>query len=464
MSLDLSEYPLPSSLAPVIWPGRYRYDWHIQQCEKITMKLMSGDIRKAIIALALRHGKSEYFSILLPFWHLLAFPEKPIIAATGTEELYRKFSRTINDLITRFGKDLANIEIDPKENRAAFFKLKGYPSSQYLCTIASGRAAQGQPADLIIADDLCPTAGLAASVRERETLSEWFNAVLMSRLDNPQAKMVVVSSRRNPQDITGELLERNKDLSEAAKWHMLKLPAISPSGKPLWPWRWNLDALQEKKKELEMSGHGYLWDSEWMQNPYDNPMYMAFKRELFEDNSRKWNIQYDVLPKLNIKATCISIDPSAGKNSKTGDNTAILYGILDHEGTIWIEDSWLECRLPPVWEAEAVAMFKKYNPNFICIEAINPQDSATHLAQTALKEGIINMPVIGFEHKSGGGDDKPRIRHTLGTLFEQHRIRFKSTNTNRRIIQEAMMYPTGRHDDGIDALEQMVQGFVRYLK
>jgi predicted phage terminase large subunit-like protein len=461
--LDLSKYPLPSSLAPIIWPNRYRYDWHIQQLEKCVAQMLTGERRKQICALPLRHGKSEYCSILLPFWHLLAYPEKPIIAATGTEELYRKFSRTISDLIRRFGKRLSDIEIDPKEDRAQSFKLKGYPTSQYLCTIASGRAAQGQPADLIIADDLCPTAGLASSVRERETLSEWFNAVLLSRLDNPEAKIIVVSSRRNPQDITGELIERNKDLDEASKWHMLKLPAISSSGKALWPWRWHLEALKEKKKELEMSGHGYLWDSEWMQNPYNNPIYMAFNKELFDDPARKWNIQYDQLPAVKVKARGISIDPSSGRHSKTGDNTGIVYGVLDQEGTIWIEDSWLENRLPPVWEHESIEMFKRYKPDFIAIEAINPQDSAVHLAQAALKEGVINMPVIGFEHKQDGGDDKPRIRHTLGTLFEQHRLRFKSTNTNRRIIQEAMMYPTGAHDDGIDALEQLVQGFVKYL-
>jgi hypothetical protein len=70
-------------------------------------------------------------------------------------------------------------------------------------------------------------------------------------------------TRWGKRDLTGRLIQSSTERDGTSEWEVIELPAIMPSGNPLWPGYWSKEALDALKSELPAS----KWNAQYQQQP-----------------------------------------------------------------------------------------------------------------------------------------------------------------------------------------------------
>ena len=81
-----------------MWPPFMQGPHHKIMAEKFE-EVAEGKLKRLIINIAPRHGKSELTSWLLPAWLLGQNPSRKVISATHTTEFSQRFGRKVRNLI-----------------------------------------------------------------------------------------------------------------------------------------------------------------------------------------------------------------------------------------------------------------------------------------------------------------------------------------------------------------------------
>ena len=450
----------------------YSFPRHLQLAESLCLQLLTEkDWSRLVVEWPIGHGKSEWFLYTFVVWYILSFPNHRIILAFGSETLRKRYATRLMEAIATFGH-LTGVSLHPTKKSIECFGLARPHQGEIYTTLPGSGVIQGLRAHLIVCDDLVPTIQEAASVKERETLTEWFWGVLMNRTMPEGTKVICVMSRRHPLDLSGSIQEMQDSLPGDKQFRTSTLEAICSGredwppdplgrepGEALWPEKWPVEELQGIQKEFEDRGRGYLWFSQYQQDAMANPIVIEFQPHYFQ------RIFYDELPpNLPIVATCMAIDPSKGTRAASGDSTAIVVGHLDSDGCIWVEQSFLEKATIPFVVDRAVTFFQNYKPRAVGIECNGFQEEvAQRIAEEAIRRGILNFPVVKIYNLAGSGTEKSRITITLDPILSQNRMRFRRTPANERGILEFKTCPSGDHDDFPDACEMLVQTFSKVL-
>ena len=124
-----------------------------------------------------------------------------------------------------------------------------------------GGAITGRGADLLIIDDPHSEQDAMSKV-SLEKAYEWYTSGPRQRLQ-PNGAIVVVMTRWHNKDLTGQVVDASVKRGGADQWEVIELPAILPSGKPLWDAFWKLEELEALKAELPSS----KWMAQYQQDP-----------------------------------------------------------------------------------------------------------------------------------------------------------------------------------------------------
>ena len=267
-----------------IWPG-FIEGRHHQIIAEAFERVLDGSCKRLIINLPPRHTKSEFASYLLPAWFMGRFPEKKIIQATHTAELAVNFGRKVRNLIDSesYQKIFRNIGLQ-SDSKAAGRWATGKGGEYF--AVGVGGAIAGKGADLFIIDDPhteqeAIIAAHDASVYDKAF--EWYTSGPRQRLQ-PGAAIVIVMTRWGKRDITGRLIQTSTERDGTSEWEVIELPALLPSGAPLWPGYWSKEALEALKAELPAS----KWNAQYQQQP-TNEEGAILKREWWKRwQWRKW--------------------------------------------------------------------------------------------------------------------------------------------------------------------------------
>lgn len=227
----------------------------------------TGQIKKLMIFMPPGSAKSKYTSELLPAWFMARFPGEPVIGASHTSTLAKRFSGRVQRYVRAFseilGYGLATEAKDRWENTHA---------GEYLAAGVGG-AIPGYRASLAIVDDPYPGRKEADSETYRKTVVEWWDGDLGPRL-KPDAGVILMHTRYHEDDLAGHLLAL-----EPGEWTVLKLPAVAdaeddPLGRAIGEPIWNDDpaypfgAMMLKERDaLLRRGATREWQSQYQQNP-----------------------------------------------------------------------------------------------------------------------------------------------------------------------------------------------------
>ena len=420
-----------------MWP-EFIEGRHHKEISKKFNDIANGKIKRLIINMPPRHTKSEFASFLLPSWMVGRKPDLKIIQTTHTTELAIRFGRKAKTLMdSPEYKKVFDTRL--REDSQAAGKWETEQGGEYYAA-GVGSAITGRGADLLKIDD--PHSEQDAMNPEAlERAYDWYTSGPRQRLQ-PGGAIVVVMTRRSLKDLTGALINSQKNL-KADKWEMIEFPAIMPSGKPIWPEYWKKEELEGVKASLSLG----KWNAQWMQDPTSEEG-SILKREWWKN----WDKPY--IPPL--KHVIQSYDTAYSKK-ETADFSAITtWGVFypneDSAANLILLDSYKERVEFPELRKEAFRQYRYWNPDTVIIEA---KASGLPLTYELRKMGI---PVINFTPSKG--QDKHSRVNAVSPLFESGII-WAPTDEQfaQEVIEECASFPYGDNDDLVDSTTQAIMRF-----
>jgi len=217
----------------------------------------AGTVKRLVITMPPRHGKSELASIRFPAWYLGRNPDKRIILASYADSLALTFGRQIRNLVRgeEFRAVFPDVALARDSTSADHWNIAGRRGGLIAAGVGSGITGHG--ADLLIIDDPVKDASEADSPTVRENKWEWYTRTAYTRLQ-PGGSAVLIGTRWHVDDLIGRVLAQDTE-----NWQVLHLPAIDAEGRALWPERYPIEELRKIKDTIGLRA----WESLYQGRP-----------------------------------------------------------------------------------------------------------------------------------------------------------------------------------------------------
>jgi predicted phage terminase large subunit-like protein len=412
------------SFVKTVWPDFIEGPHHRVIAQKFN-DLANKKINRLIVNMPPRHTKSEFASYLLPAWMVGRNPKLKIIQATHTGELAVRFGRKAKHLI------------DSDDYRKVFDTTLREDSQ------AAGRWETAQGGEYLLIIDDPHSEQDAMSANAFDSAYEWYTSGPRQRLQ-PGGQIVLVMTRWSKKDLTGVLLENQKEI-KGDQWEVVEFPALLGDGddkKPVWPQYWKLEELESVKATLPVG----KWNAQWMQKPTSEEGALI-KREW-------WNVwDKDYLPECHY---LIQSYDTAFLKKETADYSAIttwgvFYPNADSKPNLILLDSVKDRFEFPELRRKALEQYKYWNPDMVIIEQKASGTPLTH----ELRQ--MDIPVMTFT-PSRGNDKHVRV-NSCAPLFEAGLIWAPNMKFAEEVIEECASFPYGDHDDLVDSMTMAVMRF-----
>ena len=407
-------------------------------------RVAKGDLKRLIINMPPRHTKSEFASYLLPAWFLGKYPDKKIIQTAHTAELAVGFGRKVRNLVN--SKDYKEVfpGVSLQSDSKAAGRWNTNKGGEYFA-IGVGGAVTGKGADLLIIDDPhSEQEGASADINVFNRTYEWYTSGPRQRLQ-PNGSIVVVMTRWHNKDLTGQVIDASIKRGGADQWEVIELPAIMPSGNPLWEEFWKLEELQALKAELPNS----KWMAQYQQDPTSEEGALV-KREW-------WNIWEGREPP-QCEFVIQSWDTAFMKNQRADFSACTTWGVFyleDDDGmlapNLILLDAYKERLEFPELKKMAMEKYRAYTPDAFIVEA-----------KAAGMPLIFELRAMGIpvqEYTPSRGNDKISRVNAVSDLFASGVIWCPETRWAEETIEEFAGFPNMEHDDLVDSTTQALLRF-----
>lgn len=399
-------------------------------------QIAAGTLKRLMVFMPPRHGKSEQVSRLFPAYYLYRNPTKTVGLTSYGAELATGLSKDARKYYVESGKSV-------RFNASAAREWRTEDGGMMWATGVGG-ALTGRGFSLGIIDDPLKNLEEAESAHFRTKQLEWYDSTFYTRRE-PDAAIILIQTRWHEDDLAGRLLQREEQQPE--HWHIVnfealkdassrRLPAtctVEPDwrvpGEALCPERFTSDelnatrrtigarfflALYQQRPTLET---GTIWKREWFQ-----PFRLGEQPALLDVGS-DWDLAY------------------TEKDSNSA--SAFVKAGRDAQGNIFVLDlgfRWLEFPEMIRWMKTVGA------PHFIEAKA-----SGKSAKQTLTRE-LISATEVTVR----GGDKIARMR--LATPIAENRKVFVAAHLLEILLdderQGILKFPNASHDDLNDAFVQ----------
>lgn len=409
---------------PAVTPA-YTWTWEYQRVIINHLNRMTmGGIKKLMIFLPPRHGKSHLVTIRYPVWRLERSPETRVVIAAYNQTLAEKFSRAARRIArTRFPLSY--------ERKAA----EDWETAEGggVRAVGVGGGITGQGGELIVIDDPVKSREEAESLAYRERVWDWYTNDLYTRLE-PGGAMVLIMTRWHNDDLAGRILASE----DAPNWTIISLPAEAeegdllgrPAGAALCPDRFDLEALAGIKQVL---GRDYFALYQQRPQPREGEM---FKRGWFE-----------IVAAAPVEARRVRYWDKAG-SAGTGAYTA---GVLLAEagGIFYVEDvirgQWEAAERESVIRQAAQMDEQQYGQVPVWVEQ-EPGSGGKESAEATIR----NLAGFVVEADRVTGDKALRAE-PLASQAQAGNVKILQAGWTPAYLEELADFPRGRYKDQVDA-------------
>src|SRR5699024_344588 len=205
---------------------------HHRRIAQALTEVVQGKIKRLIINMPPRAGKTLLISQMFPAWSMGLNPRAQFILTSYSKTLASHNTYAIREIIRSgmyqhlFGANGATVR-DDSSARDMFRTTAGgqmYAVSTGGTITGSGAGSMtdhaGSSGAIIIDDPAKPDA--AQSDTERRNVIEWYQQTLQSRVNHPDTPIILVSQRLHENDLPGWLLSGGT----GENWELVKVPAI----------------------------------------------------------------------------------------------------------------------------------------------------------------------------------------------------------------------------------------------
>ena len=409
-------------------------------------RVAKGELKRLIVNMPPRHTKSEFASYLFPAWFLGRYPEKKIIQTAHTAELAVGFGRKVRNLINQedFQGVFPGISLSSDSKAAGRWNTN--KRGDYFA-IGVGGAVTGKGADVLIIDDPHSEQEAALGAYNPEVYDkvyEWYTSGPRQRLQ-PGGAIIVVMTRWSVRDLTGQIVKAATQRTGADEWEVIELPAIMPSGDPLWPEFWPADQLEALKAELPVS----KWSAQYQQDPTSEEGALI---------KREWWQEWEKDSPPPCEAIIQSWDTAFLKTQRADYSACTTWGIFNmpNEDGVTVPnlillDAYKEKLEFPELKRAAYDKYWEFEPDQMIVEA--------KAAGSPLIFELRAMGIPVTEFTPSRGQDKIARVNAVSDLFASGVIWCPATRWADEVIEECASFPAGEHDDLVDSTTQALLRF-----
>jgi predicted phage terminase large subunit-like protein len=418
-----------------VWPTFIGGRHHKRMAEAFE-RVANGTCKRLIINMPPRHTKSEFASYLLPAWFLGKYPHKKVIQTSHTAELAVGFGRKVRNLVDSEAYTRIFPGVSLQTDSKAAGRWNTNKGGDYFA-IGVGGAVTGKGADILIIDD--PHSEQEAALAQinpdiYDKVYEWYTSGPRQRLQ-PGGAIVVVMTRWSLRDLTGQVIK-----SSAARggdeWEVIEFPAILPSGNPLWPEFWSMNELDALRTELPNG----KWMAQYQQQPTSDNSAIV-KREW-------WKIwEKDDPPHCDyILQTWDTAHEKGTRNDFSACTTwGVWYNPEDNDQPNLILLNSYKERLEWIdLKKKAFDHYREWQPDSILIEKKATGGPLIYEFRA--------MGIPAQEFTPGKGNDKISRLNAVSDIIASGKVWVPQTRWAEELVDEVASFPSGEHDDLVDAM------------
>jgi predicted phage terminase large subunit-like protein len=402
-------------------------------------------IKRVCVSCPPRTGKSLTTTVLFPAWALSRNPKLEIIQGGYSSDLSAEFSVVTKALLNseRY-KYLMGDMIAKNQNRQEDWKT--FAQGHYFATSVGGGAV-GRGADILLVDDVFKDRADARSASRRKAVWEWFTSAALTRL-SPDGVALVIGTRWHKDDLIGRLTspEYRETMREAGlpeeQWFEINIEAICENpdtdvlrrqfGESHWPERWDTRKLKAIEKRIGLGEYS----AQYQGKPRPDGASEC-------DVSKVRKIDRSDMPEgLRLfRAWDLALGEKEANDWSCG-----AYGAMDDNGNMYLvhmdrkKRRWLD-------QKEAILSYANRESvgSRIAVEGVAAWKVAIEELQKA-SEGK-------FSVRSYNPTKDKVVRATPWmALIDSGKFFIVKAGWNEAFMQELEDFPTGSHDDQIDAV------------
>lgn len=233
---------------------KYRAGAHHKLLISKLEEVAAGKLKRLMVFMPPRHGKSELVSRYFPAWWMGNHPEGQFILSSYNASLAENFGRDIREILNSKSFNLVFPDVCLSTDSKAKNLWRTNKNGVFLAS-GIGGSMTGFGGNIVVIDDPVKDRQEANSETVRNSVWDWYKTVPRTRLMGNGA-IVLVMTRWHIDDLAGRLLVEMEHGGD--KWEVIKLPAFAeendllgrPPGEALWPSFFNKEVLETTKSSI----------------------------------------------------------------------------------------------------------------------------------------------------------------------------------------------------------------------
>lgn len=405
---------------------------HLVLIAEFLMKVVRGEIKRGIINIPPRYGKTELAVKMFMSYGLAINQQSKFIHLSYSDDLALDNSSQTKEYIESESFQRLwpmSLKKDAQGKKKWFNQDGGgvYATASGGAITGFGAGvseSKGFAGAIVIDDPLKPDD--ATSEVKRNSVNERYNNTIRSRVNDRDTPIIVIMQRLHEEDLSGFLLSGGS----GEHWDHLCLSALDENNNPLWPEKHTFEELEQIRQ-----ANRYNFAGQYMQTPAPDEG-GEWRKDWFEI------IDKNVLPPI-LKWELI-IDGAYTKNT-ANDPTGFQIGARwNNDYVIWSSiDKYME--LPELL---------KFIPNHInasevkvSLTLVEPKASGKSIKQMIHTETKLNVAEIQTDFVNNSKIENAR---SCSPYIEGGRVKLVKGAWNESFLNQVGTFPNAKHDEHVD--------------
>jgi predicted phage terminase large subunit-like protein len=426
---------------------KYKWSEMSRRLVAVLQRVADGELKRVMIFMPPRHGKSEAVSRLFTAYYLYRHPEQWVGINSYAAELAYTFSRAARQNYQQAGGKLS--EASSAVNHWEVVEGGGFWAA------GVGGPITGKGFSLGVIDDPLKNHEEASSSTIREKQKDWYDSTFYTRAEE-DAAIVILMTRWHEDDLAGWLLSKEYD-DDPEGWHIVCMEAIKEEQSPEFPpactvepdWREPGEALNPVRLSLNRLTkicnriRNYFWLALYQQRP------RPAEGNTFKES---WFKYYPRLPDT-FEQVIVSVD-AAFKSTKSSSFVVIqIWGV--NFPNFYLIDQIRE-RMGFVATKESIRqIIDRWELEWGVPSAVLIEDKANGPA--IIDELKLELPGIIAVTPQGS---KEARAEAVSTYYQSGNVWLPAREVSpfplKDYTDEFMSFPEGATDDQVDASSQLI--------
>ncbi|RJQ53479.1 MAG: hypothetical protein C4521_07475, partial [Actinobacteria bacterium] len=204
---------------PLVQPGRpLIWSWHLDAICEHLQAVSDGRIRRLLINVPYRTGKSLFTGVFWPSWDWIHRPERQWLSVSYAQRLATRDALRTRRLIQSpwYQARWPHVRLSGDQGEKSRYECE---AGGYRLSAGMTGGVMGDGADILLIDDPHDRQSAHSEI-ERQGALTTYDEALTTRLNDPKSSAIVlIMQRLHEQDLSGHVLGR-----EAGQWTHLMLP------------------------------------------------------------------------------------------------------------------------------------------------------------------------------------------------------------------------------------------------